>query len=360
MTDNMLQQARPIYAGFWRRAGASGVDGLVFTVPSLFFTLSNVGIEDPWVDIAAWTVAGWFYYASLHSSRWQATLGKRAFGIKVTDLQGARITFGKGTWRYLASWVSTLLVCIGYLMAAWTPRKQTLHDKMVGTLVVDAAVAAEDVPRGAGVMPLSPRMKAAIAASLLVLSVISMSIPMLADPYSAEIRKAEAQPRNASPSAAKQEELSYVIYQFPFFGGEPLLVKEGTRTYNHSEIYTLFAEREASLTQKGLKVAEGYVIQAGTHREERIEGFGLTIAKDGRGFSWEWFDRESGDIFRKLQGSGRVNVRFAKVDGKEEIAEILFLDDITMRLDRYWMIPFTKGKTDHLVVKRGSVLWLAD
>ena len=74
--------------------------------------------------------------ALLESGAKQATLGKRAMGIKVTDVNGNRISFGQATGRHFGKWISSIILLIGYLMMLWDERKQTLHDKMAGTLVV--------------------------------------------------------------------------------------------------------------------------------------------------------------------------------------------------------------------------------
>jgi len=72
----------------------------------------------------------------MHSSSWQATLGKRALGLKVTGMNGQRITFINATGRYFASYISTIILLIGYLMMLWDDKNQTLHDKLAKTLVV--------------------------------------------------------------------------------------------------------------------------------------------------------------------------------------------------------------------------------
>jgi uncharacterized RDD family membrane protein YckC len=81
-------------------------------------------------------VAVGLYYSVMESSPWQATLGKRALGLQVTDLQGRRISFGRATGRYFAKIVSGLTLSIGYLMAGFTRRKQALHDIIAECLVV--------------------------------------------------------------------------------------------------------------------------------------------------------------------------------------------------------------------------------
>ena len=76
------------------------------------------------------------YFTLLESSPWQATLGKRACRLRVTDLSGRRIGIGRALGRYLAKFVSALVLGIGFLMVGWTRRSQGLHDQMADTLVM--------------------------------------------------------------------------------------------------------------------------------------------------------------------------------------------------------------------------------
>jgi uncharacterized RDD family membrane protein YckC len=91
------------------------------------------------VDLLVWvvqTLVVWFYQATQESSAHQATFGKRAVGLKVTDVHGTRLTFGRATGRSFAKVLSNWTFLIGYAMAAFTRRRQALHDPMAGTLVV--------------------------------------------------------------------------------------------------------------------------------------------------------------------------------------------------------------------------------
>jgi uncharacterized RDD family membrane protein YckC len=77
-----------------------------------------------------------FYYAIMESSKAQASLGKMALGIKVTDLDGNRISFGKAFLRAIGKLISSSIMLIGYIMAAFTEKKQGLHDIIASTIVV--------------------------------------------------------------------------------------------------------------------------------------------------------------------------------------------------------------------------------
>jgi uncharacterized RDD family membrane protein YckC len=77
----------------------------------------------------------WIYSAFLESSRNQATLGKLAIGAAVTDMQGNRITFARGSLRFFGKVLCVLTLFIGFLIIAFTTYGQGLHDKIAGTLV---------------------------------------------------------------------------------------------------------------------------------------------------------------------------------------------------------------------------------
>ena len=76
------------------------------------------------------------YYAAQQSSRLQATLGMRAFGLKIIDEEEQRISFVRAAIRYVASLFSAMILGIGYLMIAFTPRKQALHDMITSVYVI--------------------------------------------------------------------------------------------------------------------------------------------------------------------------------------------------------------------------------
>jgi uncharacterized RDD family membrane protein YckC len=130
------------YTGFWRRFSAWVIDAIIVTVVQSVIQaiiIGNVSSGDG-EGVAANVVGfmiGLLYAAGMESSSKQATLGKMALGIVVTDMEGNRITFMRATGRYFAKIISALILLIGFVMIAFTRRKQGLHDIMVGTLVVN-------------------------------------------------------------------------------------------------------------------------------------------------------------------------------------------------------------------------------
>lgn len=143
------------YAGFWKRFAATLIDGFIMGGP--FFMIGFVAAVVTELMGTPMYVAGratalavifnmilsiwaillvWLYSAFMESSAKQATLGKMALGIKVTDHAGKRITFAKATGRFFGKFLSGITLGIGYFMAAFTQKKQALHDMIAGTLVV--------------------------------------------------------------------------------------------------------------------------------------------------------------------------------------------------------------------------------
>lgn len=125
------------YAGFWIRFLATLIDGIVIaTFVGIVVNLIG-GAQQASLSYSLFMLAAqWAYYSLMESSERQATLGKIVLGLRVTDLQGNRISFGKATARFFGKVLSGLLLFIGYIMVAFTDKKQGLHDKLVSTLVL--------------------------------------------------------------------------------------------------------------------------------------------------------------------------------------------------------------------------------
>jgi len=155
--------AAPEYAGFWLRFGAWVIDYLILIVPFTIISLSmGIGaamtqvLEQMKTDQAAAletyaaafmpityviVVIGFAYYTLFEASKWQATPGKMAVGIHVTDTQGRRLTLARSAGRNAVRLTNMLripvpLPLICYLVAAFTERKQGIHDLLAQTYVL--------------------------------------------------------------------------------------------------------------------------------------------------------------------------------------------------------------------------------
>lgn len=147
-----------VYAGFWRRWAALFVDAMllgivnyaIFAIVMLVFGMGGMltGGTNPGelqgaqlVMVLAMYIVGptlsALYYVLQESSEAQATLGKRLLGIKVTDTDGRRLSRLHALGRWFSHLLCYMTAYIGYLVVAFTDRKQGLHDMAAGTLVVD-------------------------------------------------------------------------------------------------------------------------------------------------------------------------------------------------------------------------------
>ncbi|HPN39317.1 MAG TPA: RDD family protein [Melioribacteraceae bacterium] len=164
------------YAGFWKRFLAYIIDsiilniimGIIFIPVFLIFGLSffqeygdpsnfnynsvsytqnlnDVGevalvsavILFVLIAVIGSIIISWLYFALMEASSKKATLGKMALGLIVTDVNGVRLSFGRASGRYFGKILSGLILNIGFIMAAFTEKKQALHDILAGTLVLE-------------------------------------------------------------------------------------------------------------------------------------------------------------------------------------------------------------------------------
>jgi uncharacterized RDD family membrane protein YckC len=151
------------YAGFWLRFVAALIDGVIMSIAAgvllvPIFVLTGFeahvdglaerhGQPDPAIIVglvgmilvfaAVSVLIQWLYHAYLESGEKQATWGKQALGLYVTDLMGRPVTFGRASGRFFAKIVTGMIpLGIGYIMAGFTERKQTLHDMIASCLVL--------------------------------------------------------------------------------------------------------------------------------------------------------------------------------------------------------------------------------
>jgi len=146
VTDDAAFADEATYGGFWLRAGALVIDSIVTFALAwaaglvIGFGLALAGVREGAIGLLGGLVgiaAAFFYFSLMESSERGATLGKRAFRLRVVSAAELdRISFGRAAGRYFARFISMLVLYIGYLMQPFTRRKQALHDIIAGTVVV--------------------------------------------------------------------------------------------------------------------------------------------------------------------------------------------------------------------------------
>lgn len=146
------------YAGFWRRLQAWSIDFVLVMLATLavgimvaliLYTAFTAFALDENTANRGYNLAGIFvgalvfiaYFAGFESSQIQATPGKVLMDIRVTDMNGQRISFLKALGRMAAKFLSGFLFFLGFIIADFTAQKQALHDIIAQTLVLRKAEA---------------------------------------------------------------------------------------------------------------------------------------------------------------------------------------------------------------------------
>ena len=136
----------PRLAGFWIRFAAFLIDlilrglatGIILYVVDGITTDDNFRMSNFFalLQLLVFFLIGWVYSAFPESSSFQGTYGKIALGLKVTTLEGQRLTFGHASRRYLCKWLfSYAPIFTGFIWIVASDTKQAFHDVVAGTLV---------------------------------------------------------------------------------------------------------------------------------------------------------------------------------------------------------------------------------
>lgn len=162
------------YAGFWQRFSAWMIDLIILMIPSMIAAYLLGGLEaymhllnqvQAGADMStalrdyaaasessqvASVVIGFIYYTVFEASKWQATPGKLALRLRVTDVNGHRVTLGRSAARNavrLTILLIALIPFVCYLAVAWTQRKQGFHDMIASTLVLNGNAQTQLPPQ---------------------------------------------------------------------------------------------------------------------------------------------------------------------------------------------------------------------
>jgi uncharacterized RDD family membrane protein YckC len=143
-----------LYGGFWIRFVAKLIDGIILYVLNIpvSLLLGYGFMSGPQLDSANPNFGAFFGamimmqliyvviaigYSWFFISRYQATPGKMALGLKVVRADGSHLSTGRIIGRYFAEMVSGITLSIGYIIAAFDePQKRSLHDRICDTRVI--------------------------------------------------------------------------------------------------------------------------------------------------------------------------------------------------------------------------------
>ena len=122
------------YGGFWKRVLAYIIDTFVIYIP--FRMIPGIDMNDTWVNVIM--IVAWTAYFVWMVGAYGATIGKMVVKLKIVKENGKRVTYSDALLRELASYLSFIVLGIGYFSIGWDPKKQGWHDKIAKTIVVAA------------------------------------------------------------------------------------------------------------------------------------------------------------------------------------------------------------------------------
>lgn len=137
-----------VYGGFWIRFAARLIDGIILSVVNFIISVplkvqaaaargqfsSGLLVAQLYLILIGMAIG--IAYETLFVGKYAATPGKMVCSLKVVRPDGSALTYGQAFGRYLGTFVSTLTLGIGYLIAAFDEEKRALHDRICGTRVV--------------------------------------------------------------------------------------------------------------------------------------------------------------------------------------------------------------------------------
>lgn len=142
-----------VFPGFWYRVGAKIIDWIItgmvsMLIQSIYMPALNFENMETGKDFSFFALFMMvnmlvsilipLSYNTFFLGKYGATPGKMALGMKVIMSYGGPVTYGRAALRYLAEMLSSMILMIGYLMAAWDEEVRTLHDRLCETRVVKA------------------------------------------------------------------------------------------------------------------------------------------------------------------------------------------------------------------------------
>lgn len=194
---SLAQCSQMTYAGFWMRFFAFIIDYAIFMIIVggiflMFIPAIDSNSITPIIPLSIVCISWILYWALLESSVKQATIGKMALGIIVTDLDGNKIKFGRAIGRNLAKLLSGIILFIGYVMTGFTKKKQALHDLIADTLVIRT--------------PSATRKRLFINATVITMTILTLTSSIAYYNYKAEI-EAQRKEEERQAELKFQEEL---------------------------------------------------------------------------------------------------------------------------------------------------------
>ena len=191
------------YAGFWARFAALIIDNAILTIVAVVLIAVASLVDEGLAAVATFIyfIGALLYWPIMECSARQATFGKQLLGLQVTDAAGQRPSFLRSLGRNVAKIISAIPLYIGFLLAAFTSRKQALHDIIASCVVVRAGP--------------SSFMKAVAATVGAVLVTAVGTYYYISNVYMVEMEKAMKAAQKGKPAVKPMEQAKAPAPAFP-------------------------------------------------------------------------------------------------------------------------------------------------
>lgn len=131
MKDQKVEKLN--YAGFSARILAHNID-LIILLP--FFYLIGFFVGNNFLLAGLCFALYVVYHSVFEMTNWKGTPGKKLQKMRVTDPNGSELSVFKVFGRNLAKFLSAILLFLGFAMISWHPKRQGLHDRIAGSIVI--------------------------------------------------------------------------------------------------------------------------------------------------------------------------------------------------------------------------------
>jgi uncharacterized RDD family membrane protein YckC len=308
------------YGGFWIRFLAYLVDMVIIMTACVAFAIGATALGDiaGLLTVPVFGLGPLLYIVLMQASPRQATLGKMLLGLKVTTVDGARMSVLRSLGRELAKIVSGIPMMIGFLLAAFTGRKQALHDMIASTVVVRESPGRLLVGFAVGVfgwvapMGLAMAWGLGVAASMMGVDIagVLQEASKQPPPKPAPTVQAKAAPPAQPPKPAPVATASPKPAPAP---AEAPAVVSGAVKLHRMQLYQPESETsdrlggDASSLARYAKAIEQRFVAVGASLKGTPRTFGVAVIVKPDGAARSWLipapgeDREVAALYRTLE-----------------------------------------------------------
>ena len=135
------------YAGFWIRFAAWAIDAFIMWIVYMIVYIPlgmfmPTSADDPFTAVSVMPLIMLLQYGlraaydTWFVGKYGATPGKMACKLRIVVADGSQLSYLRALGRHFALYLSGMILCIGYFMAAFDDEKRSLHDRICESRVI--------------------------------------------------------------------------------------------------------------------------------------------------------------------------------------------------------------------------------